>query len=156
MNITQFIKYLNKTKKWAAKSMEDMERLGEVTDLVGNNDMKGIISLFYAYLYRNLYLCSIKLKDGDELEWLEKSKDERYSLKRYFQPGTIDSQLYNTFQMEYYLTLTEYMGHAEGRDIDEDDLESYSEEIEMFLKESKKQNDHARYISRIELLYHNL
>lgn len=146
------LKYLEKTRSWAQKTIEDLEKLESVAETRENNDYKGLICLFYAYVYRNLYICSVKLDDGDGLKWLEKTKKERTLLKNNFQAGTIDSQLYNTFRMEYYLTLIEYLGHASDLNLDEDDVEDYIDEINIFIEESKKQNDHAKYISRIERL----
>ncbi|MBQ8643464.1 MAG: nucleotide-binding protein [Candidatus Methanomethylophilaceae archaeon] len=150
------IKYIEKTKKWAYKTLEDLKTLEQETDLRGNNDYRGLVSLFYAYVYRNLYICSINLKDGDELKWLEKSKRERTLLKNYFQVGTIDTQLYNTFRMEYYLTLIEYLSHAEELELDEDDVEDYKDEITKFIEESKKQQDQTKYILRIEYLVNSM
>ena len=103
-----------------------------------------------------MYICSINLKDGDELKWLEKSKRERTLLKNYFQVGTIDTQLYNTFRMEYYLTLIEYLSHAEELELDEDDVEDYKDEITKFIEESKKQQDQTKYILRIEYLVNSM
>lgn len=149
-------KYIEKTKVWAYRTLDDLKALGEVADLRENNDHRGLVSLFYAYVYRNLYICSINLNDGDELKWLEKSKKERTLLKNNFQAGMIDTQLYNTFRMEYYLTLIEYLGHAEELDLDEDDILDYKDEISAFVEESKKQHDQTKYIMRIERLVRDL
>lgn len=148
----QKMKYYQKTKDWAIKSLEDLKALENATDSVENNDHRGLISLLYAYVYRNLFNCSLALEDGQELEWLEKTKKERASLKTNFQSGSLDTQLYSTFLMEYYLTLTEYLNYADVLGLDEDDVEDYKDEILEYVNESKKQNDKIRYIERIEHL----
>ncbi len=130
--------------------MDDIKILESVTDLRENNDHKGIISVIYSYLYRHLYLISQILNDGEELKWLEKAKRERTLIKNNFPPGSIDTKIYNTFMIEYYLILIEYIGHADKLDLDEDDIEDYKDEIKAFIKEAKKQQDSTKYLQRIE------
>ena len=88
--------------------------------------------------------------------WLQKSKKERTSLKNNFEVGSIDSQLHDNFAMEYYLTLIEYLSYADKLNLDEDDIEDYKDEINDYIKESKQQIDHNRYIERIEMLMKQL
>lgn len=149
-------KYVIKTMEWANRAIDDLHNLEIATDLRDNNDHRGIIPLFYAYVYRNLFICSKYLKDGNELMWLEKTKKERTSLKNNHQPGTIDTKIYNTFMMEYCLTLIEYLGYADELGLDKYDIEDYKDEIMTFVNESRKQSDNTIYLSRIECLCNSL
>lgn len=149
------IKNMELSKYWAEQALEDMKILENSAPVKDNNDHKGILSLFYAYVYRNLFLCSLKLKDGNEIKWLEKSRKERTALKTNFEIGSIDSQLYDNFAMEYYLTLIECLNYADALGLDEDDVEDYKDEVKKYIKESKSQTDHSKYVERIELLLNN-
>ncbi len=149
------IKNMELSKYWAEQALEDMKTLENSAPVKDNNDHKGILSLFYAYVYRNLFLCSLKLKDGNEIKWLEKSRKERTALKTNFEIGSIDSQLYDNFAMEYYLTLIECLNYADALGLDEDDVEDYKDEVKKYIKESKSQTDHSKYVERIELLLNN-
>lgn len=153
-NISEEIskKNMEKSKYWAEQTLKDLKILEETAPVRDNNDHKGIISLLYAYVYRNLFLSCKKLQDGDEIKWLEKTKRERTALKNNFEIGSIDSQLYENFAMEYYLTLIEYLGYSDKLGLDEEDIEDYKEEIEKFINETKKQSDRSKYVDRIDLL----
>lgn len=150
------IKNMKQSKFWAEQSLKDIAVLENSAPVKDNNDHKGILSLFYAYIYRNLFLCSLKLNDGNEIKWLEKSKKERTALKTNFEIGSIDSQLYDNFAMEYYLTLIECLHYADELGLDEDDVEDYKDEIRKYIEESKAQSDHSKYVERIELLLNNI
>lgn len=147
---------MEQCKYWAEEALKDLKRLEDTAPVRDNNDHKGILSLFYAYIYRNLFLCSQKLKDGKEIEWLEKSKKERTALKNNFEIGSLDSLLYDNFAMEYYLTLIECLSYADELGLDEDDIEDYKDEIRNYLDESKTQSDHSKYVERIELLLNGI
>jgi hypothetical protein len=150
-------KNMTKSKYWAEKTIENINVLSKVAPVKENNDHKGILSLFYAYAYRNLYLSCKVLKDEEgEIKWLNKTKKERAALKNNFEIGSIDSQLYDNFSMEYYLTLVEYLNYADKMDLDEDDIEDYKREIEKYLSESKRITEHSKYVERIEYLFKKL
>ncbi len=57
--------------------------------------------------------------------------------------------------MEYYLTLIECLNYADALGLDEDDVEDYKDEVKKYIKESKSQTDHSKYVERIELLLNN-
>lgn len=142
-----------KCKEWAETSLDDFAVLEKSAPIRDNNDHKGILSLLYSYMYRNLFLCYKALGDSEkELEYLKKTKKERTSLKTLFEPGTIDSMLADNFAMEYYLTLVEYLYYADKLGLDEDEIQDYEDEIRDFVIATKRQNDRSRYVDRIEAL----
>lgn len=137
----------------AEKAIEDLKVLEEMPPIKDNNDHKGLLSLFHAYVYRNLFLAYKKLQNQEkELFWLEKTKKERTAMKNNFELGSLDSKLYNNFAMEYYLTMIEYLGYADSLGLSSEDIEDYKDEIHSFIKKSKNQTDHNKYIGRIEYL----
>lgn len=151
-------KNMEKSKEWAFQALADLKRLEVAACVKDNNDHKGIVSLFYAYVYRNLFISSKKLQEDESeiLKWLEKTKKERTALKNNFEIGSIDSQLYDNFAMEYYLSLIEYLSYADELQLDEDDIEDYKDEIERFIVDSKGQSEHSKYVDRIETLLKQL
>ncbi|MGN1373328.1 MAG: TIR domain-containing protein [Candidatus Coproplasma sp.] len=153
----KLIKNVELCKQWGFNALQDLEKLESFSSIRDNNDHKGLLSLFKAYIFRNLFICCKKLNDEEgELDWLIKSKKERTSLKNNFEIGSIDSLLYDNFSMEYYLTLVEYLSYAEKLDLDEDDVEDYKDEIQSFIDESTKQVNHSRYVDRIANLLSKL
>lgn len=150
-------KNMEKSRYWAQTSMDDIARLEQSAPIRDNYDHKGILSLFRAYIFRNQFIaCKFLGEKEEEIKWLMLTKKERTALKNNFEIGSIDSQLYDNFSMEYYLTLIEYLGYAERLGLDEDDVEDYKDEIANYLKESKVQSDHSKYVERIDLLFKQL
>ena len=136
-------------KLMALRTIKDIEVLEAAAPIRDNNDHKGILSLFYAYVYRNLFLCEKELGNKKEmLGWLEKTRKERTSLRNNFEAGSIDTQLFENFEMEYYLCLIESLTYAEDLELDEDDIEDYKDEIARFVEESTRRNDYSRYVER--------
>lgn len=153
LNEEKLVKNVELCKEWGNTALADLDRLESYPSIKDNNDHKGILSLFRSYLYRNMFICCKKLHDEEgELAWLKKSKKERTSLKNNFEIGSIDSQLYDNFAMEYYLTLVEYLGYADKLELDEDDVDDYKEEIKEYIDQSTKQTNHSKYIDRIALI----
>ncbi|MFA5449246.1 MAG: TIR domain-containing protein [Clostridia bacterium] len=81
------------------------------------------ITLFKCYIHRNCYITLERLKlynnDVDEhkiLYHVQASFEERRELLNSYRNKNIDSNLYDNFQMEYYLSLSEYLKYAEGED----------------------------------------
>lgn len=137
----------------ATKTIEDLKVLEAMPSIRENNDHKGLLSLFYAYVYRSLFLAHKKLQNQEEeLFWLEETKKERTALKNNFKLGSLDSKLYNNFEMEYYLTMVEYLGYADSLGLSRKNIEYYKEKISSFIEKSKSQTDHNKYIERIEYL----
>ena len=129
------------------KSIESINTLVERTPSVENNDLVGLISLFKAYVYRNLFLSKQFLGESDAYEWLKKTFDERTSLKNNFGRGTIDTQLYNNFCLEYYLSLINYLSTTP--DIDEFEKYMYKNEMTEYLISVKKETNENAYLKQI-------
>lgn len=158
-NISEEIRLKNfeHCREWAELAIYALDKLKSEPQIIDNNDHRGIISMIYAYIYRNLFLVYKYLGDEDTaLKWLEKTKKERTALKNNFETGSIDTKLCENFQMEYYLTLIEYLAYADKLHLDEDDVDGYKEDIAAFIESSRKNADHNRYIDRIEKLLKNV
>lgn len=136
--------------EWTEKSINAIEVLEKVAPIVENNDHIGIISLLKAYIYRNRFLSGIRLNKSDAFEWLIRTKNERANLKQNFQMGSLDSQLYQNFLLEYYLTLSEYLSFQKELDLKTFDVIMYKEEIEDYLNQVKNQTDYSKYVLKIE------
>lgn len=113
------------------------------------NDENGLLSLLRSYCYRNLFLAKKALQEDDADEWLEKTLQEREKLKNNFGRGTIDTQLYNNFCMEYYLSLVNYLSYK--TDVDPFDKEMYISEIREYLNSLAKEKNKNAYIQQIAL-----
>ncbi len=152
-NTPQMAEYILKnTLVWADKTMEAIDRLQKVAPIVENNDHIGIISLIKSYVYRNKFLCSIKLGTDDKLKWLQLTRAERANLKQNFQAGSIDSKLHQNFLMEYYLTLSECISYADELGIDEFEVMMCKDEIQDYLNDVNQRSDVSKYIYRIQSL----
>ena len=136
------------------KTDEAIAELAAIAPIKENNDDVGLISLIRAYVYRNAFLCSRRLgKEDDALSWLEKTMEERVSLKQNFEIGTIDSQLYANFAMEYYLARLEYLQNADALGLDPFDCSIYMEELEAYIEDHKEKTSETDYFNKIEFLY---
>ncbi len=144
-------KHMLQVKKWAMQTIEDIEKLSSMPHIKENNDRRGLLSLLYAYIYRNLFLYhKSRNEEAEMLDCLKKTKRERTSLKNNYAIGSIDSKLYENFSMEYYLTLCECIQYADKLSLDEDEIEDYKEEIREFINSYKKNDDSTLYISKIK------
>lgn len=150
---TSSLKYCH---KYAEESLEAIEKLDSVMPLSESNDDIGIISLLRSYIYRNLYLSGKQLGYDDWHEWLQLSTKERMNLKKTFESGSIDSQLFETFSMEYYLALLEFLEYGEYFNIDEFDKMMYLEEIEEYLAHVKTETNVKSYILYINTKFNQL
>lgn len=116
-----------------------------------NNDEIGLISLLKAYVYRNIFLAKQFLGAQDVFEWIDKTLKERESLKNNFSRGTIDTQLYNNFNMEYYLALVNYLSF--NKNIDHFELEMYKDEIYDYLNSIKNDDSGNAFLKQIAYWY---
>ena len=111
-------------------------------------DVIGLDSLIRAYVYRNLYLSSDFLGKKEEAkEWLSKTVKERSKLRKNFE-GIIDTQLQNTFFMEYYLAIIDYYCYMDSLD-KKHNLNS----MKKYLDEVSKDKKENAYLRRIALFY---
>ncbi len=138
-----------KTIYYGFEAIEGIRRLEEQAPCRENNDHIGLISLLKAYVYRNLYLAKKRINQDDAIDWLKKTMKERKTLKNNYGKGTIDTQLYNTFLMEYYLSLVNYLSSAEIENISDFDIMMYKEEIKEYLILVKKQSKENLYVKQI-------
>ena len=136
------------------KAIQELERVAPVKE---SNDVVGILSLIRAYVYRNAFLCSRRLgKEEEALEWLRKTMNERISLKQNFEIGTIDSQLYENFAMEYYLSRLEYLENKEALGLDPFDCSIWMEEIETYISEHNEKKNETDYFNKVEFLFRRM
>ncbi|MBO5328448.1 MAG: nucleotide-binding protein [Clostridia bacterium] len=142
---------MNKRQKdYSIKALDAMAELEKVVSVKDNNDDVGLLSLLRAYIYRNLFDAKKNLGEEGASEYLKRSFQERSSLKNIFGPGTVDTQLYNTFCMEYYLALMSYLDYAEEFGLDEFDVEMYLMETRSYLNAVKQESSQSVYIKLIE------
>ena len=139
-----------KIVSYALGALECIEILEQRAPCRENNDEVGLISLFRAYIYRNLFLAKQQLGEGDAEEWLAKTLKERESLKNSFDRGTIDSKLYDNFCMEYYLSLVNYLSFHEGK-VDDFEVLMYKSEIKSYLNAVAQSNSENAFMKQIEL-----
>ena len=137
----------SKSKEYALKTIEFIEDLEVKAPCIENNDEIGLVSLLKAYVYRNLFVVKSYLKDDDAVKWLKLTLKERTSLKNNFSNGTIDTQLYNNFCMEYYLSLYNLLSTDE--DIDPFDLEMYKAEMRDYIKSVMKNNNENIFLKQM-------
>ena len=110
-----------------------------------------MVQLYKAYVYRNFYTVE-KNASKDSIkasEYLNESLKSRKYLIEYYETHTINSVLFDNFEMEYFLALSEYFEYVD----DEDDLLDYKEDCQDYI--SRKKNlyrDKNHYISVIEEL----
>lgn len=125
----------------STKGLEAIRILEESTPCIENNDSIGLVSLLKAYTYRDLFL-EEKLLHPDDYEtwmkWLELSKKERSALLRNYSMGSIDSKLYDSFRLEYFLSIGEYIRFARPESISKLELHMMKSELKRFIDEYKK------------------
>ena len=138
-----------KARDYAELTIKSINHLEERTPSKENNDSIGLISLFRSYVYRNLYIAKDNLGEKDAKVWLEKTLTERTSLHKHFGRGTIDTQLYNNFCMEYYLALVNYLAYPDNDDVDEFEIAMYRKEILEYLKAVQENNNENPYLVQI-------
>ncbi len=114
-----------------------------------NNDSIGLIGLFRAYIYRHLFNASIAVKQEKSEEWLMATLKERKNLLRNFDNNSIDSQIYANFEMEYYLSLVEYLDYSNKANIDPFDYMMYLSDLDAFISHFENRNNMYAYVQKI-------
>lgn len=138
------------SKRYGLEALECIRVLETVTPHKENHDDKGIISLFRAYIYRNLFISKSYLGEEDAIDFLKDTIRERENLKNTYSRGSIDTQLYNTFCMEYYLSLISYLDSEEAKDLDEFEIMMYKTEIKEYLQSVHNDSSETAYLHRIQ------
>ena len=130
------------------KTLKAMDVLCEVAPVKESNDDVGLLCLIKSYVYGNEFLSKRYLGTGDELDSLKKSLDCCSQLKELYGSGTVDSQLYNTIHMRYYLLLSEYLAYSKDS-LDEFDRMMYMTDIDDYIDKVDKESMTRNFIDRI-------
>jgi hypothetical protein len=134
--------------EYSHKTLENLEVLESSGKKDDNADAIGLDSLIRAYIYRNLYVSNDFLGNKEEAkEWLKKTYKERSKLKKNFE-GIIDTQIQNTFFMEYYLAIIDYYHYMDSLD-QKHNLNS----MKAYLDDVSKDKRENAYLRRIALFY---
>ena len=134
---------------YGERCLDFLNSLEQVAPCIENNDHIGLVSLFKGYIYRHLFTAASALGDDKATEWLKASLGERKKLLRNFDEYSIDTQIYNTFRMEYYLNLMEYIAFCGRETIDDFEYIMYLNEVDSFIKECSEHDSLNVYIKRI-------
>lgn len=138
-----------KVKEYGTRGLNYITDLERIAPCVENNDNVGLIAMFRAYIYRHLFLVAKFEQDKNSEIWLNKTIQETRLLIRNFDNSSIDTKIYNNFEMEYFVNLLEWMIFKGKDNIDEFDHMMYISEIDNFIsKISETGNVHA-YIKKI-------
>ncbi len=144
-----------KVIEYGTKGVEYVDILEHVAPCVENNDNVGLISLFKAYIYRHLFNAHRQLGSNEAEKWLKLSLAERQSLLRIFDINSIDTKIYNNFEMEYYLILSEYIDFIKKENIEEFEYMMYVSDIDSFISKHTNRTDTHAYIQKISYYRNN-
>lgn len=139
-----------KSNEVASMAINDMEILEKCAPCKENNDAIGLLALFEAYLYRNIFICKEYLDEEDKFIWLKKTLKVRASLKNNFARGTIDTLLYNNLCMEYYLSLSNCLKYPSEMGWGEFEVRMYKKEIREYLSSVHHKDRNNIYVEQIE------
>ncbi len=144
------ISLYKKANDVARAALGDMEILEERAPCKENNDEIGLLALFKAYLYRNIFIGKEYLHEADAIDWLKKTLKVRAALKNTFARGTIDTLLYNNLCMEYYLSLSCCLNYAGEMGWEDFEVEMYKREIKDYLSSVQHKDRKNIYVEQIE------
>lgn len=143
-------KYLyEKTIHYGQKSLQYVATLEEGQSCIESNDIVGLLSLFRAYQYRHLFLAN---KDPDREEagkWLKLTLSERKRLLTYYDANSIDSKIYDNFEMEYFVSLLEYIDFFGKDNIDSFEYRMYLSDVDAFIEKMNKTNSIHSFVKKI-------
>ncbi len=138
---------------YANRSLEKCEALtgspnNELNDLSNNEQC---VTLYRAYMFRNLSTAYLKLGETDKSkEYLKQSYEERRKLLEYYKVKTISSRIFESIEMEYYLAISELLDYHEDVDTLAESIDSCNDYLD---KIKKLHLEKSHFINRIE---HNL
>ena len=89
------------------------------------------------------------VKQEKSEEWLIATLKERKNLLRNFDNNSIDSQIYFNFEMEYYLSLVEYLDYSNKANIDPFDYMMYLSDLDAFISHFENRNNMDAYVQKI-------
>ena len=140
---------LGRTIKYGKACLEYIDILEKTAPCQENNDSIGLISMFRAYTYRHLFNAAKVVQPDEAGKWITAALKERHALMCNFNDSAVDSKIFVNFEMEYYLSLIEYLDYFDKDEIDPFDYEMYISDIDSFIADcSKRDNTHA-YIKMI-------
>lgn len=129
---------------YAFRCLDECKKIGNT------RDDEQCVTLYKAYMYRNLYTAYINLTAPDEekaKEYLKLSYDERKKLLEYYKFRPTNSRIYLNCEMEFFLAVSELLGYSESS-------EEYNENIDScndYLEKTRKLNlERTHFINRIE------
>lgn len=147
------IRVAKKTIGLADECIARIEKLQAVAPIIENNDHIGILSLFKSYIFEHKFIAYDSLGEVEAVEWLQKTKREKSSLRKHFDHGTVDSHLSENLDMEYNLTLIKYLSYSEKLDLDEEEIEECVEEIGDFLEKTQNRTSNNKFMEKIANAY---
>ncbi len=140
----------DKTIQYGNICLGFLDKLEEGSRYLENNDHIGIIAVFKAYLYRHLFI-AYRDKDKDEAgKWLQLAAKTRRQLVRNFDDNTVDSKIYSNFEMEYYVSLIEYILFFGKDSIDPFDYMVYMKDIDEYIAKIEKTDSIHAFVKQIE------
>ena len=134
---------------YGRKCTDYIAELEKINNKNDNNDEIGLIAVFKAYLYRHLYVAHKTESLPEAQKWLNMSLKEWKGLLNNFGDNSIDSKLYENFEMEYYLTLIDYLNICNDDSIDEFEKIMLLDDIDEFISKFEKRNNAHAYIKKI-------
>ena len=140
-----------KAISYGEKSLQNIDKLMGMKFSKDNHDDRGILSLFRAYVTRNMYVCKKNIGDKDAIEFLKESVEAREYLKNNYSNGTIDSHIYDNFCMEYYLALISFIDDCKNGEIDEFDIIMHKKKIREYLQIMEKNSNKTSYLQKLKL-----
>lgn len=138
-----------KSIEYAEIGITYINKLEHSTACKENNDNVGLVSLFKAFLYRHLFN-SYRVIDFDKAEkWIKLSLKERQSLLNIFDVNSVDTKIYNNFEIQYYVNLSEYIDYIKPDNIDEFEYMMYINDIDNFISKYQSERNVHAYIHKI-------
>lgn len=114
-----------------------------------NNDNVGLVSLFKAFLFRHLFNSYRVIEFEQAEKWIKLSLKERQSLLNIFDTNSVDTKIYNNFEMQYYVNLSEYIDYIKPDNIDEFEYMMYINDIDNFISKYQAERNVHAYIHKI-------
>ena len=96
-----------------------------------------------------MFNASCVVDEENAKKWLDLSLKERRQLLRSFDANSIDSKIYSNFEMEYYLSLVEYLEHGEDDEVDEFEKMMYLDEINSYVEKYQNANSVHPFVRKI-------
>ena len=74
---------------------------------------------------------------------------ERQSLLNIFDVNSVDTKIYNNFEIQYYVNLSEYIDYIKPDNIDEFEYMMYINDIDNFISKYQAERNVHAYIHKI-------